>query len=156
MATANVNSFSQGASYVTAESLARTNPYAADGSDAQAVELYGIDVYGTRHSVAFTWAVSSAGRRITFTPSTGATTATDYIKFYVTDGDGNEAYSTGFQSSAATTALAVTTSALDPRKDWTVIFETSNNSGASKVQFQFSLDESQIIGNSSASVAYSF
>lgn len=156
MATANVNSFSQGASYVTAESLARTNPYAADGSDAQGVELYGIDVYGTRHSVAFTWAVSSAGKRITFTPSTGATTATDYIKFYVTDGDGNEAYSTGFQSSAATTALAVTTSALDPRKDWTVIFETSNNSGASKVQFQFSLDESQIIGNSSASVAYSF
>ena len=156
MATANVNSFSQGASYVTQESLARTNPYAADGSDAQAVELYGIDVYGTRHSVAFTWAVSSAGKRITFTPSTGATTATDYIKFYVTDGDGNEAYSTGFQSSAATTALAVTTSALDTRKDWTVIFETSNNSGASKVQFQFSLDESQIIGNSSASVAYSF
>ena len=68
----------------------------------------------------------------------------------------DEAYSTGFQSSAATAALAVTTSALDPRKDWTVVFSTSNNSGASKVQFQFSIDESQIIGNSSATVSYSF
>ena len=63
MATANVNSFVQGASYVTQESLARTNPYAADGSDAQAVELFGIDVYGDRHSIAFTWAVTTADRR---------------------------------------------------------------------------------------------
>lgn len=156
MATANVNSFAQGASYVTRENLARTNPYAADGSDAQAIELYGIDVYGDRHSVAFTWAVTTAGARITFTPSTGATTATDYIKFYITDGQGNEAYSTGFQSSAATAALAVTTTALDKREDWTVVYSTSNNDGASKVQFQFTIDESQIIGNSSGTVSYSF
>lgn len=156
MATANVNSFSQGASYVTRESLSRTNPYAADGSDAQAIELYGVDTYGDRHSVAFTWAVTTGGARITFTPSTGATTATDYIKFYVTDGQGNEAYSTGFQPSAATAALAVTTTALDKREDWTVVYSTSNNDGASKVQFKFSIDESQIIGNSSGTVSYSF
>lgn len=156
MATANVNSFSQGASYVAQESLSRTNPYAADGSDAQAIELYGVSTYGDRHSVAFTWAVTTAGARITFTPSTGATTATDYIKFYVTDGQGNEAYSTGFQSSAATTALPVTTSGLDKRNDWTIVFQTSNNDGASKVEFQFTIDEAQIIGNSSGTVSYSF
>ncbi len=156
MATANANSFVQGASYVTKENLSRTNPYAADGSDAQAMELYGVDTYGNRHSVAFTWAVSSAGKRVTFTPSTGATTATDYIKFYVTDGHGNEAWSTGFQSSAATTALIVNTSALDAREEWTVKFATSNGGGASKVEFQFEIGEAQITGNSSASVAYSF
>ena len=156
MATANSNSYVQGASYVTQESLSRTNPYAADGSDAQAMELYGMSVYGDRHSIAFTWAVASAGRQITFTPSTGATTATDYIKFYVTDGQGNEAYSTGFQSSAATTALAVTTSALDPREEWTVTYQTSNNDGASKVEFLFRIGEAQITGNSSATVSYSF
>lgn len=156
MATANSNSYVQGASYVTQESLSRTNPYAADGSDAQAMELYGMSVYGTRHSIAFTWAVSSAGRRVTFTPSTGATTATDYIKFYVTDGYGNEAYSTGFQSSAATAALAVTTSALDPREEWTVTYQTSNNDGASKVEFLFRIGEGQISANSSATVSYSF
>ena len=156
MATANANSFSQGASYVTQESLSRTNPYAADGSDAQAVELYGVSTYGDRHNIAFTWAVTTAGARVTFTPSTGATTATDFIKFYVTDGEGNEAYSTGFQSSAATTALAVNTSGLDKRHDWTVVFQTSNGGGASKVEFLFTIDEAQIIGNSSGTVSYSF
>lgn len=156
MSTANTNSFVQGASYVTQESLSRTNPYAADTSDAQAMELYGVSTFGDRHSVAFSWAVSSAGKRVTFTPSTGATTATDYIKFYVTDGMGNEAYSTGFQSSAATTALAVTTSALDPREEWTVTYQTSNGGGASKVEFLFRIGEAQIIGNSSATVSYSF
>lgn len=156
MATANANSFSQGASYVTQESLSRTNPFAFDGNDAQAMELYGIDTYGTRHAVSFTWAASSAGKRVTFTPATGATTATDFIKFYVTDGRGNEAYSTGFQSSAATTALAVTTSALDAREDWTVVFATSNGGGASKVQFQFTISESQLQANSSGTVSYSF
>jgi len=156
MATANSNSYVQGASYVTQESLTRTNPYAADGSDAQAMELYGMSVYGERHSIAFTWAVSSAGKQVTFTPSTGATTATDYIKFYVTDGQGNEAYSTTFQSSAATAALAVTTSALDPREEWTVTYQTSNNDGASKVEFLFRIGEGQISANSSATVSYSF
>jgi hypothetical protein len=156
MATANSNNYVQGASYVTQESLTRTNPYAADGSDAQAMELYGMSVYGTRHSIAFTWAVSSAGKRVTFTPSTGATTATDYIKFYVTDGQGNEAYSTGFQSSAATAALAVTTSALDPREEWMVTYQTSNNDGASKMEFLFRIGEWQIAANSSATVSYSF
>lgn len=156
MATANANSFEQGASYVTETSLSRTNPYAADGSHAQAVELYGVSTFGDRHSVSFTWAVTTAGARVTFTPGTGATTATDYIKLYVTDGQGNEAYSTGFQSSAATTALPVTTSGLDKRNDWTIVFQTSNNDGASKVEFQFTIDEAQILGNSSGTVSYSF
>lgn len=152
MATANVNSFSQTYTYVGRNSLTETNPYA---EEVNAVQLYGIDTLHDRHSVAFTWAVSTAGDQIAFTPSTGATTATDYIKFRVQDKSGNEAYSTGFQSSAATAALNVDTSGLDPNDDWTVLFQTSNSSGATRVKFQFDIASAAIYANASAAVSYS-
>lgn len=152
MSTANVNSFLQSNTYVGENSLTQTNPYSDDGN---ALNLYGVDTLHDRHNIAFTWAVSTAGDQITFTPSTGATTATDYIKFRVSDKSGGEAYSTGFQSSAATAALAVDTSALDPNDDWTVLFQTSNTDGATKVKFQFDIASAAIYGNSSATVSYS-
>jgi hypothetical protein len=151
MATANVNGFDQDNTYVGKYSLTETNPYA---NEANAVQLYGIDTLHDRHSVAFTWAISTGGDQIRFTPSTGATTATDYLKFYVKDKSGNEAYSTGFQSSAATAALNVNTSGLNPNDDWTVLFQTSNGGGATKVKFQFEIGTAAIYGNSSASVSY--
>lgn len=151
MATANVNGWDQDNTYIGKKSLAETNPYA---TEVNAMQLYGVDTLTDRHSVAFTWVISTGGDQIRFTPSTGATTATDYIKFYVTDKSGNEAYSTGFQSSAATTALNVNTSALNPNDDWTVLFSTSNNKGATKVQFSFGIGTAAIYGNSSATVSY--
>lgn len=152
MPTANINSFDQDNTYIGQNSVARTNPYADEGN---ALQLYGIDTFTDRHSVAFTWAITTAGDQIAFTPSTGATTATDYIKFRVQDQSGNEAYSTGFQSSAATAALNVNTSGLNPADDWSVLFQTSNNSGATKVSFQFTIASAAIYGNSSAAVSYS-
>ena len=151
MATANVNGWDQDNTYIGKNNLSETNPYA---NEPNAVQLYGIDTMHDRHSVAFTWAVSTGGDQIRFTPSTGATTATDYVKFYVKDKSGNEAYRTGFQSSAATAALDVNTSGLNPNDDWTVLFQTSNNSGATKVKFEFTIGTAAIYGNSSASVAY--
>lgn len=151
MATANVNGWDQHNTYIGKNNLAETNPYA---NEPNAVQLYGVDTLHDRHSIAFTWAISTGGDQIRFTPSTGATTATDYIKFYVKDKSGNEAYSTGFQSSAATTALNVNTSGLNPNDNWTVLFQTSNNSGATKVKFEFTIGTAAIYGNSSASVAY--
>jgi len=151
MATANVNGWDQDNTYIGKNNLSETNPYA---NEPNAVQLYGVDTLHDRHSVAFTWAVSTGGDQIRFTPSTGATTATDYVKFYVKDKSGNEAYSTGFQSSAATAALNVNTSGLNPNDDWTVLFQTSNNSGATKVHFEFTIGTAAIYGNSSASVAY--
>jgi hypothetical protein len=38
---------------------------------------------------------------------------------------------------------------------WFVIFETANNSDASKVSFQFEIGEAKIVTNSSATVAFS-
>lgn len=151
MATANVNGWDQDNTYIGRKSLAETNPYAAE---ANALQLYGVDTLTDRHSIAFTWAITTAGDQIRFTPSTGATTATDYIKFYIQDKSGNEAYSTGFQSSAATNALNVNTSALNPADDWKVLFSTSNNKGATKVEFSFTIGTAAIYGNSSASVSY--
>lgn len=151
MATANVNGWDQDNTYIGKNNLAETNPYA---NEPNAVQLYGVDTLHDRHSVAFTWAISTGGDQISFTPSTGATTATDYVKFYVKDKSGNEAYSTGFQSSAATNALNVNTSGLNPNDDWTVLFQTSNNSGATKVKFEFTIGTAAIYGNSSDSVAY--
>lgn len=152
-AVQNANSWNPSANYIDANSLTRTNPYANNGED-QAVELFGVDTFQARHSVSHTWAVTSAGARVTFTPSTGATTATDYLKFTVMDESGNEAYATGFQSSAATTALVVNTSALNKNDDWKVIFSTSNSDGATKVQFSYHIDEAAIYGNSSGTEAY--
>lgn len=152
MPTANINSFDQDYTYVGRNSLTETNPYA---SEANALQLYGVDTMTDRHSVAFTWRVTTAGDQIAFTPSTGATTATDYLKFRVQDQSGNEAYSTGFQSSAATNALNVNTSGLNPNDDWTVLFQTSNTDGATKVAFQFTIASAAIYGNSSATVSYS-
>lgn len=152
MPTANINSFDQDNTYIGQNTIARTNPYANEGN---ALQLYGIDTFTDRHSVAFTWAITTAGDQIAFTPSTGATTATDYIKFRVQDQSGNEAFSTGFQSSAATAALNVNTSGLNPADDWSVLFQTSNNGGATKVSFQFTIASAAIYGNSSAAVSYS-
>ncbi len=152
-AVQNANDWQPSANYITANSLSRTNPYANNGED-QAVELFGVDTFQARHSISHTWAVASAGVQITFTPSTGATTATDYLKFTVVDESGNEAYATGFQSSAATTALVVNTSALNKNDDWKVIFSTSNTDGATKVQFSYHIDEAAIYGNSSGTEAY--
>ena len=152
-AVQNTNSYVDGTSYVTQMSLARTNPFANDGQE-NAIELFGVDTNQPRHNVAFTWAVTSAGDLITFTPSTGATTATDYQKFTIRDESGNEAWATGFQSSAATAARAVNTAALNPNDDWAVTFSTSNTDGATKVQFTFSIDEAAIYGNASGTQSY--
>jgi len=152
MPTANINGYTQGNSYVTQASLTRTNPYA---ETENAERLYGMGVMHPRHSVAFTWRVTSAGDAIIFTPSTGATTATDYLRFAIYDKEGGEARTTSFQSSAATTALTVNTSSLQTKMGWFVIFETANNSDASKVSFQFEIGEAKIVTNSSATVAFS-
>jgi hypothetical protein len=152
MATANVNNYVQGASYVTQKSLTRTNPYAETENGER---LYGVDTLHPRHAVAFTWRVTSAGDGITFTPSTGATTATDYLRFAVYDKEGGEARTTAFNPAAATTALVVNTAPLQTKQGWYVLFETSNNDGASKVSFQFEIGEAEIITNSSAAVSYS-
>jgi hypothetical protein len=72
----------------------------------------------------------------------------------VYDKEGGEAHTTAFQSSAATTALNVSTSSLETKSGWFVIFETSNSSGATKVSFQFDIGAAEIITNASAAVAY--
>ncbi len=115
---------------------------------------YGIDTMQARHSIAFTWAATTAGDRIAFTPSTGSSSATDYLKFRVVDQSGNEAFSTTYQSSAPTAAINVNTSGLNPNDDWTVLFQTSNNGGATKVKFSFEIASAALYANSSGTVAY--
>lgn len=151
MPTANENGFLQSNDYITKNSITQTNPYA---NEANAVKLYGIDTMTDRHSIAFSYAITTGGDQISFSPTTGSSTATDYLKFRIQDESGNEAYSTTYQSSAPTAAIAVNTAALNPADDWTVLFQTSNNSGRTKVKFQFKLGSGQISGNASGTVSY--
>lgn len=151
MPTANENGFLQSNDYVGKNSLTQTNPYA---NEANAVKLYGIDTMTPRHSIAFSYAITSAGDQVAFTPSTGSSSATDYLKFRIQDESGNEAYSTTYQSSAPTSAININTSALNPADDWTVLFQTSNGSGATKVKFQFKFGTGQITGNGTGTVSY--
>jgi hypothetical protein len=150
MATASTT-YVQRTKYTVATSASRTNPYARPENEEK---LYGMATQDPRHSVSFTWRVTSAGAGIIFTPSTGATTATDFLRFTVYDKEGGEARSTGFQSSAATTALNVSTANLQTKKGWFVLFGTANNNRATRVNFQFEIGEANIVSNSSATIAY--
>lgn len=152
-AVKNTNNYSPANDYVSQTPLYPTNPWANQEGE-NAIKLQGIKTNQARHAVAFTWAVASAGAQVTFTPSTGATTATDYQKFTIVDQSGNEAFATGFQASAATTARAVNTTALNKNDDWKVYFSTSNGGGATKVDFTFEISTGAIRGNASATVSY--
>jgi hypothetical protein len=147
------NSYASSANYIGVNSVKRSNPGA---NASNAVKLYGVERLRDAHDVSYTWAITSGGDQIEFTPATGATTATDYIKFRVIDQSGNEAYSSGFQSSAATTALAVDTSSLDPDDMWTVYYTTSNNSGASRVEYVQKIGTGAIYANSSGTESLDF
>lgn len=140
------NSYTSTANYIDTNSVKRSTPGA---SNANAIQLYGAERLRDAHDISYTWAITSGGDQIAFTPATGATTATDYIKFRVIDMHGNEAYSSGFQSSAATNALNVNTSSLDPDDTWTVYYSTSNNSGASRVEYVQKIGTGAIYANSS-------
>ena len=154
MPTANSNSWSQSNNYIDTNSLARTNPYA---ETVNVNKLYGVDTFQDRHSISFTWQASANGAQFRVTPATGATTATNYIIFRITDNSGNEVYqpNTAFAPSAATTVLVYNTSALNMNDEhWTVVYHTQNTSGATKVGFQFRVDTGAIRANSSATIAY--
>lgn len=152
-AVPNTNSYSPSNDYISQNTLYRTNPWANDASE-NAIELYGIDTNQARHNVAFTWASVSGGAHILFTPTTGATTATDYQKWTVVDQSGNESYAVGFAAGNPTAARQVNTSALDKDDDWKVYFSTSNNDGATKVDFSFTIGTGAIRANSSATISY--
>lgn len=151
MPTANENGFLQSNTYTGKNSLTETNPYA---NEANALQLYGIDTMTDRHSIAFSYAITTGGDQIRFSPTTGSSTATDYLKFRIQDESGNEAYSTTYQSSAPTANIDINTAALNPADDWTVLFQTSNNSGRTKVKFQFKFGTGQITGNGTGTVSY--
>jgi len=144
------NSYTSSANYIDANSLTRTNQWA---EDENAVKLYGIETLGDRHSVGFSWAVSSAGDQVAFTPTVDPTSASDYYKFRVVDMSGNEAYA-NFVSSASSDAINVDTSSLDPDDDWTVEFATSSGDGDSQTRFSFDIGSGAIYANSSATISY--
>ena len=154
--SANTNSWVASNNYVDVNSLTRTNPYA---EEVNVHQLFGVDTFQTRHDAAFTWQASAAGAQLRIKPGTGATTATDYLHFRIVDLSGNEVYdpTPDFAASAATTTLVYNTSTLNMNDEfWTVQFNASNNSGATKVGWQFRIDSAAIAANSSGSESYTF
>jgi len=151
MATANVNGFLDSNTYVGQKSLNRTNPYAnTDGINAE--QLYGIDTFETRIPVSFTYGTSTAGNRLSVAPLTGVTSASDFYKVTVMDESGNEAYA-NWQSSAPTAILQITTTALNKGNDWKVLFATA--AAGAKTEFAFTIEDSLVLTNTSATITYS-
>ena len=146
----NVNSFDNDYTYVGRNSLNRTNPYAnPDGINAE--KLYGVDTFETRIPVSLTYAVASAGARVTVTPIYGVTSASDYWKFNLIDEAGNEAYGRWI-SSAPSAAFDITTTALNSGTDWKAFFATAK-SGA-KTEFAFTIDDAKVLTNTTATITY--
>lgn len=146
----NVNNFDQDNTYVGQNSLKRTNPYANfDGLNAE--KLYGVDTFENRIPISLTWAVASAGARVTVTPIYGVTSASDYYKFTVIDESGNEAYGRWI-SSAPSAAFDITTTALNTGNDWKAFFATAK--AGSKTEFSFPIDDSKVLTNTTATITY--
>jgi len=152
-AVINTNGYSPDNDYISQNTLYRTNPWANDASE-DAVELYGVDTNQARHNVVFTWRSVSGGAHILFGQTTGAGSTTDYQKWTVVDQSGHESYAVGYVSSTATTPRQVNTSALDKNDDWKVYFSTSNNGGATKVDFSFTIGSGAVLASSSATISY--
>ena len=151
MATANVNGFLDSNTYVGQKSLNRTNPYAnAQGINAE--QLYGIDTFEDRIPVSFTYGTSTAGNRLSVAPLTGVTSASDFYKVNVIDESGNEAQS-NWQSSAPTAILSINTSTLVKGNDWKVLFATA--AAGAKTEFAFTIEDSLVLTNTSATITYS-
>lgn len=100
--------------------MARTNPQARPQN---AVRLEDVDkTQGEIWNPAWTWAITSAGTTFTVTPVSGFTdTDLRFAKWRLEDGDGNAAFGT-LNLASRGTAVAITTSGLDPLKRWRVIF----------------------------------
>lgn len=146
----NVNSFDQDNNYVTQNSLNRTNPYAnTDGLNAE--KLYGVDTFETRIPVSLTYAVASAGARVTVTPIYGITSASNYFKFNLIDEAGNEAYGRWI-SSAPSAAFDITTTALNSGTDWKAFFATAK--AGSKTEFSFNIEDAKVLTNTTATITY--
>lgn len=115
--------------------LSRTNPQAHRQDNT--IQVYGVQkVGGCSFAPAWTAAITSAGATTTFTPTVGYNaTGLRYFKWRITDDDGNVAYGAATINSA--TPVAVTTSGLDPKKNWKVEFsaETKNAGLNCRVSF---------------------
>jgi hypothetical protein len=146
----NENGYLQSNTYVGKNSLNRTNPYAnVDGINAE--QLYGVDTFENRIPVSFTWLVASAGARVSVTPIYGVTSASDYFKFTVADGAGNEAYGRWI-SSAPSAAFDITTTALNSGTDWKAFFATAK--AGSKTEFSFPIEDAKVLTNTTATITY--
>lgn len=149
--TKNANSYADGTNWLDIKSTTRTNRFA---EAENAINLYGIETYGTRPAVGFTADAAADGATITFTPTAGTSANTDYYKFVIIDQSGNEATAPAFSSGAPTAALVANTSALNEGDDWEVIFSTSNNDGATKITFRFKFASAQVVAGSTITVSY--
>lgn len=108
--------------------LSRTNPQAHAVQNA--VKLYGMRKYGgCSFAPTWTWAITDDGETITFTPTAGYNaTGLRYFKWYIIDGEGNEAF--GSTTIPTNTAVEVDVSGLDPLKKWRIEFKAETlNSG---------------------------
>lgn len=130
--------------------LSRTNP---QSNPNNALTLKGITkIGGGTFAPTWTWAVTSAGTTTTFTPTAGYNTSgLRYFKWQIIDEDGNKAY--GAATVGSNTAVAVTTSGLDPKKKWTIFFsaEVRASGKSDKVDWQLVFPAGYVLDNPTGS-----
>ena len=101
--------------------MAKTNPQARPSNAVKLEEV--AKTSGETFNPTWTWAITLAGTTFTATPVSGFTDADlRFAKWRISDTDGNTAYG-ALNLSSRGTAVAITTSGLDPLKKWTVLFD---------------------------------
>jgi len=130
--------------------LSQTNP---QSTPSNGLKLHGVTkVGGGTFAPTWTWAVTSAGTTTTMTPVVGYNaTGLRYFKWRIVDADGNEAY--GAATIGANTAVAITTSGLDPKKVWKIYFsaETRVNHKSDKVDWILEFPAGYVLDNPTGS-----
>lgn len=132
--------------------MARTNPQA---KPSNALRLNDVDKFqGETFNPTWTWAVTLAGTTLTITPTAGFTdSALRFAKWRVIDEDQAEAYG-ALNLASRGTAVAITTSGLDPLKAWKVEFTaeiTRANGKTARAQWDLTLPAGSVKGNPTGS-----
>lgn len=131
--------------------LTRTNPQAHE--TANGLQVVGTQkIGGGTFAPTYTWAITSAGVTTTMTPTLGFNAAgLRYFKWRIIDESGNSAF--GAATIGAATAVAITTSGLNPLNTWRIEFsaETKVNGFTDRVSWWLEIPEGAAKFNPSGS-----
>ena len=130
------------ATYITANSLTRTNTWALNSN---ALKVFGVERIKGYFATAFSVVITDDGDTTTITPSAGHVSPLPrYFKYVLTDESGNEAFGLVNNTNGTTAAAAVVidTTALRAGDSWLLEFaaKQEESDGGAQVNYQVKID----------------